>query len=175
MVPKDEARGYKMVQRRLVKLRESGEIPYGWIIDNVRIVRGHNRYAGPGDYARVAAEFYCRDYWSGSPVNVEKGNTQGKTYVNIHNNEKRIDSNSLVESREPVTTLRPTTLTTLIPTQKNEKAPVVCIHNLDPEACAVCSGYVRWLIEDEARISAAESNPGVTRQLYRKILTERSS
>jgi hypothetical protein len=29
LVPKDEARGYKLVQRRLVKLRESGEIPYG--------------------------------------------------------------------------------------------------------------------------------------------------
>lgn len=71
LVPKDEAKGYKLVQRRLVKLRESGEIPYGWITDNVRVVRGHNRYEGPEDYARVAAEFYRRDYWADSPVNVE--------------------------------------------------------------------------------------------------------
>ncbi len=71
LVPKDEARGYKLVQRRLVKLRESGEIPYGWITDNVRIVRGHNRYQGPDDYAQVAAEFYRRDYWADSPVYVE--------------------------------------------------------------------------------------------------------
>ncbi len=71
LVPKDEAKGYKLVQRRLVKLRETGEIPYGWITDNVRIVRGHNRYDGPEDYARVAAEFYRRDYWADSPVNVE--------------------------------------------------------------------------------------------------------
>jgi hypothetical protein len=71
LVPKDEAKGYKLVQRRLVKLRESREIPYGWITDNVRIVRGHNRYGGPEDYARVAAEFYRRDYWAESPVNVE--------------------------------------------------------------------------------------------------------
>jgi hypothetical protein len=71
LVPKDEARGYKLVQRRLLKLRESGEVPYGWITDNVRIVRGHNRYEGPNDYARVAAEFYRRDYWAESPVNVE--------------------------------------------------------------------------------------------------------
>ena len=71
LVPKDEVKGYKLVQRRLVKLRESGEIPYGWITDNVRIVRGHNRYGGPEDYARVAAEFYRRDYWAESPVNVE--------------------------------------------------------------------------------------------------------
>ncbi len=71
LVPKDEAKGYKLVQRRLVKLRETGEIPYGWITDNVRIVRGYNRYEGPEDYARVAAEFYRRDYWADSPVNVE--------------------------------------------------------------------------------------------------------
>lgn len=71
LVPKDEARGYKLVQRRLVKLRETGEIPYGWITDNVRVVRGHNRYDGPEDYARVAAEFYRRDYWAESPVSVE--------------------------------------------------------------------------------------------------------
>jgi hypothetical protein len=71
LVPKDEAKGYKLVQRRLVKLREEGEIPYGWITDNVRIVRGYNRYDGPEDYARVAAEFYRRDYWAESPVNVE--------------------------------------------------------------------------------------------------------
>ncbi len=71
LVPKDEAKGYKLVQRRLVKLRERGEIPYGWITDNVRIVRGHNRYGGPDDYAQVAAEFYRRDYWADSPVNVE--------------------------------------------------------------------------------------------------------
>lgn len=71
LVPKDEAKGYKLVQRRLVKLRESGVIPYGFITDNVRIVRGHNRYDGPDDYARVAAEFYRRDYWADSPTNVE--------------------------------------------------------------------------------------------------------
>ncbi len=28
LVPKDEAKEYKLVQRRLVKLRESGDIPY---------------------------------------------------------------------------------------------------------------------------------------------------
>jgi len=71
LVPKDEAKGYKLVQRRLVLLRERGMIPYGWITDNVRIVRGYNRYGGPEDYARVAAEFYRRDYWADSPVSVE--------------------------------------------------------------------------------------------------------
>jgi hypothetical protein len=71
LVPKDETRGYKLVQRRLVALRERGIIPHGWITDNVRIVRGHDRYGGPEDYARVAAEFYRRDYWADARVNVE--------------------------------------------------------------------------------------------------------
>jgi hypothetical protein len=63
--------GYKLVQRRLVALRERGTIPHGWITDNVRVVRGHDRYRGPEDYARVAAEFYRRDYWAEAPVSVE--------------------------------------------------------------------------------------------------------
>jgi hypothetical protein len=71
LVPKDEAKGYKLVQRRLVTLRERGDIPYGWITDNVRIVRGHDRYRSAGDYARKVADFYRRDYWADSPVNVE--------------------------------------------------------------------------------------------------------
>ena len=71
LVPKDEAKGYKLVQRRLVLLRERGEVPYHWITDNVRIVRGHARYGGPDEYASVAAEFYRQDYWADSPINVE--------------------------------------------------------------------------------------------------------
>lgn len=71
LVPKDEAKGYKLVQRRLVSLRERGEVPYHWITDNVRIVRGHDRYGSADAYASVAAEFYRRDYWADSPVAVE--------------------------------------------------------------------------------------------------------
>lgn len=71
LVPKDEAKGYRLVQRRLVALRERRIIPYGWITDNVRIVRGHDRYRSPEAYAQVAAEFYRRDYWADSAVSVE--------------------------------------------------------------------------------------------------------
>jgi hypothetical protein len=31
LVPKSETKGYRVVQRRLVALRKSGEIPYGYI------------------------------------------------------------------------------------------------------------------------------------------------
>src|SRR4051812_12137363 len=34
LVPKDETKGYRVVQRRLLKLREEETIPYGLITDN---------------------------------------------------------------------------------------------------------------------------------------------
>lgn len=99
-----------------------------------------------------------------------KGSIQKNTYVNINTNDKTTDSNPPAESSGTVTTLRPTTLTTLIESEKDEKRSVVCIHSLEHDACAVCSGYVRWLIEDESRISAARSNPEAMRRRYRASL-----
>ena len=103
----------------------------------------------------------------------DKGGSQNNIYVNMNDIDKSIDSNLVDESSGSITTLRPTTLTTLIPDEKDEideKALVICIHNVDQETCAVCSGYVRWLIEDDARLSAARSNPEATRRQYRKTL-----
>ena len=71
LIPKDETRGYRVIQRRLLQLRELGVIPYGHIADNARTVHRRNRYQSPEDYARVAAEFYLRDYWADSSVRVE--------------------------------------------------------------------------------------------------------
>jgi hypothetical protein len=102
----------------------------------------------------------------------DKGSSQKNTYVNINNNDNTIGSNPPAESSGSVTTLRPTTLTTLILDEKDEtdeKASVVCIHNVEPEECAVCSGYVRWLIEDDTRFAQAKANPEAMRQRYREI------
>jgi hypothetical protein len=96
-----------------------------------------------------------------------KGNTQRNTYVNINTSDKRKDSNPPAKPSGTVTTLRPTTLTTLIESENHEKRSVVCIHSLEPDACAVCSGYVRWLIADDSRISAARSDPEAMRRRYR--------
>ena len=99
----------------------------------------------------------------------DKGSSQKNTYVNINN----IDSSPPTEPSVTVTTLRPTTLTTLISDEKDEnseKAPVICIHSVTQNECAVCSGYVRWLMEDDSRISAARSNPEAARRLHREML-----
>lgn len=108
----------------------------------------------------------------------DKGSSQNNIYVNINNIDESIDSNLVDKSSGSITTLRPTILTTLIPDERDEideKALVICIHNVDQETCAVCSGYVRWLLEEDARLSAARSNPEATRRQYRKTLEGRQS
>lgn len=71
LVPKDEVKGYRVVQRRLVALRAEGVVPYGWITDNARMVRRQNRYYDLEDFAAQSAKLYRRDYWARSHVRVE--------------------------------------------------------------------------------------------------------
>ncbi len=107
--------------------------------------------------------------------------------VNINNINKATSSNSTEYRPEGVTSLRPTTLTTLTESEieevwvatepdrrrytnlyrKGAGAPVRCIHDTTPDECAVCSGYVRWLIEDEGRLRRAQADPeGVRREFW---------
>jgi hypothetical protein len=71
LVPKSESKGYRVVQRRLVALRESGAIPYGDIVDGTRYVHGHTRYDDLDEFTTYAAGLYRKDYWATSDVNVE--------------------------------------------------------------------------------------------------------
>ncbi len=71
LVPKSETKGYRVVQRRLVSLRESGKISYGDIVDGTRYVHGHRRYDDLDEFTSYAAGLYRKDYWATSDVNVE--------------------------------------------------------------------------------------------------------
>jgi hypothetical protein len=71
LVPMSETKGYRVVQRRLVALRESGEVPYGSIFDGTRYVTGHNRYRDLTQFTEYAAGLYRKDYWDTADVNVE--------------------------------------------------------------------------------------------------------
>jgi hypothetical protein len=71
LVPKSETKGYRVVQRRLVTLRESGSIPHGDIVDGTRYVHGYRRYHDLDEFTTYAAGLYRKDYWSTSEVNVE--------------------------------------------------------------------------------------------------------
>jgi hypothetical protein len=70
LVEKTE-KGYDRVQRRLVKLRRDGPIPYGYITDSSRMVQGHNRYRGIESFQSAMASLYHRDYWAAEPDHVE--------------------------------------------------------------------------------------------------------
>jgi hypothetical protein len=127
-----------------------------------------------GKYTSLARTL--RDGPEATQPGEDKGSSQKNTCVNINNKDKTIDSNLPAESSGRVTTLRPTTLTTLILDEKeetDEKASVVCIHNVEPEECAVCSGYVRWLIEGEGRLRRARANPEeARREFWRSVKGE---
>lgn len=90
--------------------------------------------------------------------------------------------------KERITNLRTTNLTNLpeeevwIATKPEprytnlarEEAPPVaavrCIHDMTPDTCAVCSGYARWLIEDERRLRRAQADSeGVRREFWRSV------
>jgi hypothetical protein len=57
-------RGYRHVQDRIVKLRRSGRVPYGWITDATR--RGYHVYTynDAADFVRRTASLYRADLWA---------------------------------------------------------------------------------------------------------------
>jgi hypothetical protein len=69
LVPKTDP-GYDQVQRRLVKLRRAGSIPYGHITDGSRSVKGYARYTGVSSFQERMASLYHLDYWLLSPNHV---------------------------------------------------------------------------------------------------------
>lgn len=71
LVPKDQTLGYRVVQRRLLILREKGVIPYRWITDNGRTTMRRIRYKNLQEYAADVAKRYFVDYWQDSEVRVE--------------------------------------------------------------------------------------------------------
>jgi hypothetical protein len=61
----------KLIERRLLKLRREGRIPYRRIVDESRIVYGNQRFNGLSELADEAATLYRRDYWACSDVAVQ--------------------------------------------------------------------------------------------------------
>jgi len=71
LVPKEETRGYCKVQRELLAMRRSGQIPYSWIRDLTRQAYGRENWPGPDDFIADVSSLYRRDYWRNSEVRVE--------------------------------------------------------------------------------------------------------
>jgi hypothetical protein len=82
------------------------------------------------------------------------------TNVKINTIEKTIKASPVAPTAESATPLRPYAV----------NAVVRCIHSTTPDKCAVCSGYVRWLGSDEARLSRAQRDPeAARREFWREV------
>ena len=62
---------YHLVGRQLVKLRKSGDLPFGWIADNTRWQRKPNTYSDLETMLRRISEFYRRQLWDNQDAYVE--------------------------------------------------------------------------------------------------------
>jgi hypothetical protein len=60
-----------LIERRLLKLRRQGRVPYAWIVDESREVYGVDSYGGIADLADEVSALYRRDYWRDSDVWVQ--------------------------------------------------------------------------------------------------------
>ena len=51
------------MQRRLLDLRKSGELPWEWIVDESRSSYAEPRWNNPAGFAETAPWFYRLDFW----------------------------------------------------------------------------------------------------------------
>ena len=63
--------GYRRVQHRLLKLRESGRVPYGWIVDSTRLGHHVRTHSSGGAFLADVAGLYRHDLWAAADSHVE--------------------------------------------------------------------------------------------------------
>ena len=78
---------------------------------------------------------------------------------------QKISEGELINPASPV--VHPAEDTAHTPLRPNAVNAVIrCIHRLTEDSCAVCSGYVRWLMANEGRLGRAQAKPEATRREY---------
>jgi hypothetical protein len=65
------------VYRLLKDARESGDIPWEWIVDETRSLERTATWDDPDHYARCVARSYRRDFWNQQPRRVEVWSEKG--------------------------------------------------------------------------------------------------
>lgn len=71
VVPKDEARGYRVVQRQVAVMREAGMLPWAFVADGTRWVRRSTTYNDVDDALLEVARGYRRDLWRSQGWRIE--------------------------------------------------------------------------------------------------------
>ena len=70
------------------------------------------------------------------------------------------DGNPTGRPRNKATPLRPYAV----------NAVIQCIHGIRTSACGVCSGYARWLAEDDDRLRRAQTRPEEVRREFWRLM-----
>src|SRR5262249_35975503 len=73
MARSEMKRGYRLLK----EARESGDMPWEWIVGEARAMEKVSAWADPDAYARTVARSYRRDFWDQQPVRVEVWSEKG--------------------------------------------------------------------------------------------------
>lgn len=65
------------VSKQLVYARESGIIPWEWIVDETREAESVRTWTDPSEIVRSAVNGYRRDYWQEQPYRIEVWSEKG--------------------------------------------------------------------------------------------------
>ena len=63
-----DRRNYRLVQGRVLELRQAGRIAWDWIVDPSRADDGFSRHESPAALAEIAPQFFHLDLWAGQPI-----------------------------------------------------------------------------------------------------------
>jgi hypothetical protein len=66
-LPSTDKKHYARMGRVMTKLRESGVVPFHWLVDNLRSSIKPSSWSGIGDFVETVRDAYRKDFWSGLP------------------------------------------------------------------------------------------------------------
>ena len=67
VLPSTDAKHYKRIGRVMTKLRESGVVPFSWLIDSLRSTVKPSSWSGVNDYVETVRDCYRKDFWASLP------------------------------------------------------------------------------------------------------------
>ncbi len=112
-----------------------------------------------GKYTNLARKFREDEPQEAQPASVGRNKS-----VNIYSKHDVVSKGQAAGESQPTTNLRTTNLTNLIP--PSSVASLRCIHGMASDECAVCSGFVRWVVVDEDRFRRMQQDPEAARREF---------
>jgi hypothetical protein len=70
VLPSNDKKHYKRLGEVVTRLRESGALPFDWIVDNLRATIKPSSWPGLSDYVEAVERCYRLDYWQSLPTYV---------------------------------------------------------------------------------------------------------